>query len=287
MNLRTVASLITLWASLAPWTAPSAFAQVQDTPSHPALGTLFAAVQEVDDEQTRLLIYRPNDEGGGVITLHMDGRYHTSLQPGAYSTLCLNAGSINLQAQPGRSWARADPEREVSQSVVMTGGQTLYVRLIETQLSRPKIEVVPVQVAAQEIIHTRRQIHSISRVKAAIPCVDKISPSLAIAPDVVVLSAQSAQDPNAIDALIQRLSTQYKDMRRVALSIVAHVEDAGSEAANQSLSTSLAQNIQQQFARRTNPFNPITSTGRGSQDSSPATVQLRRRVEIGITVLEY
>jgi outer membrane protein OmpA-like peptidoglycan-associated protein len=281
--LKQCALLLSLWAVFG---VPAAFAQADLTVVTQALGALFAPVNEVVEEQSRLVVYRPAGDGMGVITLHMDGRYHTSLQNGAFSTICLSSASINLQAQPGRSWARANPEREVSQNIVMSGGQTLYVRLSETLLARPKIEVVPLSVAAQEVFATRQQIHSISRVSAAKACVDRVRPTLAMAPDVTTLSAQNAQDPNVVTALVKRLAAKYGGLNRVAVHIVGHVEDAGSEASNQALSASLAQEVQHHFSGQSTRFNPITSEGRGSKDRSSTYLQFRRRVEIGVTVLD-
>lgn len=116
-----------------------------------ALGALYTPFKDLAPEQSRLVFYRPEDDGLGVITVHIDGRYHTSLQNGAFSALCLERASVNLQAQPGRSWARADASREVSQNVVMSGGQTLFIRLTEALATRPRMDVVPASTANAEV----------------------------------------------------------------------------------------------------------------------------------------
>jgi outer membrane protein OmpA-like peptidoglycan-associated protein len=284
---RVLRPFVVLLSSLAWWASPAVLAQ-SDTGQIQALGPAFAPVKEVIDGQSRLIIYRAVGEGSssGVITLHMDGRYHTSLQNGAFSMVCLSGAITNLQAQPGRSWARADPEREVSQSVVMSSGQTLYVRLSEPVVGRPKIEVVPLSVAAQEIVATRQQIHSISRVINRKPCISKVHPTLAMAPDVLTLSAQTVQDASAMAAVVQRLAAKYAGMGRVEVHVVGHVEDGTTEALNQTLSASLAEDAKRQFARASVTFGVITSEGRGSKDRLSTDSQLRRRVEIGITILE-
>jgi hypothetical protein len=283
---RVLNPFVVLLSSFVCWASPAVLAQ-SDSGQIQALGPAFAPVQDVIDAQSRLIIYRAGGEGSGsgVITLHMDGRYHTSLQNGAFSMVCLNGVITNLQAQPGRSWARADPEREVSQSVVMSSGQTLYVRLSEPVVGRPKIEVVPLSVASQEIFATRQQIHSISRVPNAKPCIGKVRPTLAMAPDVLTLSVQTVQDASAMAAIVQRLAVQYAGLGRVEVHVVGHVEDGATEANNQTLSASLAQEAKRQFAKSSDIFSPVTSEGRGSKDRASNELQLRRRVEIGITIL--
>ena len=252
-----------------------------------ALGAWYTPVQDLAFEQSRLVFYRPEGDGYGVITLHVDGRYHTSLQHGAFSVLCLDRASVNLQAQPGRSWARADAAREVSQNVVMSGGQTLFVRLSEALATRPRLEVVPAHSAAQEVQTTREQMHSLSRVASAKPCqqLQALSPRLTFAPDVVTLSVQSAQNRAELAPLIQRLASQYKAFKGVSVHIVGHADDLGSEARNDAFSKDLAADVHRYWASQSTNFHPITSEGRGSKDRQNAAGQPARRVEIGLTVL--
>jgi len=251
-----------------------------------ALGTGYTPVKELSSEQSRLVFYRPEGDGLGVITLHIDGRYHTSLQDGAFSVICLDRALVNLQAQPGRSWARADPSREVSQNVVMSGGQTLFVRLTEALATRPRMEVVPSHVAAQEVQTTRLQTHSLSRVTLAKPCMEvAATPSLAFAPEVVTLTAQSAQDPVELTQLIKRLESQYRTFKNVSLHIVGYAQDFETEARNDAFSQALASSVQRFWMSQSTHFAPITSEGRGSKDRQSVGDKPPRRVEIGITVL--
>jgi outer membrane protein OmpA-like peptidoglycan-associated protein len=253
-----------------------------------ALGAWYTPVNDLAPEQSRLVFYRPEGDGLGVITVHIDGRYHTSLQNGAYSALCLERLSVNLQAQPGRSWARADPAREVSQNVVMSGGQTLFVRLTEALATRPRMDVVPASTANAEVQATRAQMHSVSRVALAKPCLQASAPpSLVFAPEIIVLSAQSAQNPAELAPLIRRLESHYGPFKRVSLHIVGHADDVGSDAQNDAVSQDLAAGVQRYFLSQTKRFNPITAEGRGSKDRHTASGQPVRRVAIGVTVLEY
>ncbi|WP_158235950.1 OmpA family protein [Limnohabitans sp. B9-3] len=263
-----------------------AWAQQQQPGFERALGVGYTALKDLAPEQTRLVFYRPEGDGLGVITLHIDGRYHTSLQNGAFSALCLERASVNLQAQPGRSWARADPNREVSQNVVMVGGQTLYVRLSEALATRPRLDVVPAHIGAQEVQMTREQTHSVSRVSLAKPCLQVTAPALAFAPEVVTLSAQSAQNPAELAQLLKRLEGQYRGFKSLALHIVGHVTDMDSEASNEQLSKELAGEVQRYFAGHSTQFNPISVEGRGSKDRQTAPGQPARRVELGLTVWE-
>ena len=252
-----------------------------------ALGQQYAAVKHLAPEQTRLVLYRLDGDGLGVITLHIDGRYHTSLQNGAFSAVCVERASVNLQAQPGRSWARADPAREVSQNVVMTGGQTLFVRLSEALGTRPRMDVVPAQIGAQEVQMTREQMHSVSRVSLSKPCLQVAPPTLAFAPEVLTLSKQSAQNPAEMALLIKRLERQFSGFKPVALHIVGHAADMTSESSNDNASKELAVEVQRYFVNHSTQFNPITAEGRGSKDRPTAAGQPTRRVEIGLTVLGH
>lgn len=251
------------------------------------LGVAYSAFKDLAPEQTRLVFYRPEGDGVGVITLHVDGRYHTSLQNGAFSVLCLERDSVNLQAQPGRSWARADAAREVSQNVVMSGGQTLFVRLSEALATRPRMDVVPASVGAQEAQNTREQMHSLSRVPLAKPCVQAATPSLVFAPELITLSAQSAKNPAELSQLLKRLEQQYRPFKRTSMHIVGHADDVGHEASNENVSKELAAEVQRYFVNQSTRFNPITSEGRGSKDRQNASGQPTRRVVIGMTVIEH
>jgi outer membrane protein OmpA-like peptidoglycan-associated protein len=250
-----------------------------------ALGAGYVPVKELSSEQSRLVFYRPEEDGLGVITLHIDGRYHTSLQNGAFSVICLDRALVNLQAQPGRSWARADPSREVSQNVVMSGGQTLFVRLTEALATRPRMDVVPSHVAEQEVQTTRQQTHSLSRVTLAKPCMEVTTPSLVFAPEVVTLSAQSAQDSAELAQLIKRLESRYRIFPNVSLHIVGYAQDFETEARNDAFSKELASSVQRFWMSQSTQFAPITSEGRGSKDRQNVGDKPPRRVEIGITVL--
>lgn len=250
------------------------------------LGAWYTPVKDLSNTQSRLVFYRPQGDGLGVITLHIDGRYHTSLQDGAYSVICLDRASVNLQAQPGRSWARADASREVSQNVVTSGGQTLFVRLSEVLATRPRMDVVPSGVAAQEVQTTRQQMHSVSRVSSAMPCEEVVAPFLAFAPEIVTLSAQRAQDPAELAALMKRLSSQYHAFRNVSLHIMGHAQDFETEAANEAFSKELAISVQRYLLAQSARFAAITAEWRGSKDRQNAEDKPRQRVEIGITVLE-
>jgi outer membrane protein OmpA-like peptidoglycan-associated protein len=263
----------------------TAQAQERDHGVDRPLGATYTAFKDLAPEQTRLVFYRPEGDGLGVITLHIDGRYHTSLQNGAFSALCLERASVNLQAQPGRSWARADAAREVSQNVVMSGGQTLYVRLSEVLATRPRMDVVPASIGAQEVQTTREQMHSLSRVPLAKPCFQASFPALVFAPEIVTLSAQSAKNPAELAQLLKRLEQQYGAFKRASVHIVGHANDLSNEASNDLVSKELAAEVQRYFVNQSTRFNPITSEGRGSKDRHNAGAQPTRRVEIGVTVL--
>ena len=263
----------------------TAQAQERDHGVDRPLGATYTAFKDLAPEQTRLVFYRPEGDGLGVITLHIDGRYHTSLQNGAFSALCLERASVNLQAQPGRSWARADAAREVSQNVVMSGGQTLYVRLSEVLATRPRMDVVPASIGAQEVQTTREQMHSLSRVPLAKPCFQASFPALVFAPEIVTLSAQSAKNPAELAQLLKRLEQQYGAFKRVSVHIVGFANDLSNEASNDHISKELAAEVQRYFVNQSTRFNPITSEGRGSKDRHNAGAQPTRRVEIGVTVL--
>lgn len=277
------------WFALVTLFGACSFAAVAQDSQHGverALGAPYTAFKDLAPEQTRLVFYRPEGDGLGVITLHVDGRYHTSLQNGAFSALCLERASVNLQAQPGRSWARSDTAREVSQNVIMSGGQTLFIRLSEVLATRPRMDVVPANIGAQEAQTTREQMHSLSRVSLAKTCLQASNPSLAFAPEIFTLSAQRVKNTVELAELLKRLEQQYSTFKRVSVHIVGHATDLGSEASNENISKELAAEVQLYFVNQSTRFSPITAEGRGSKDRQNAVGLPTRRVEIGVTVLE-
>jgi OOP family OmpA-OmpF porin len=66
-----------------------------------ALGELYDLQNKVvTDAQSRIIFYRPADaKQGGAATVFINGRYHASLVPGAYSPVCVKPGPVNLSVR--------------------------------------------------------------------------------------------------------------------------------------------------------------------------------------------
>lgn len=217
----------TVWAAAQPATL--------DIPGegtiHEPLGSTYATPKQLNPKAARVTIYRPALElSAGVAHLVINGQYHSSLQPGAYSEVCLLPRELTLDAYMVQ--AELDNANvQASVSFQTKAAQNYYVRLNDKGNRSAVIAPVSDKAAQRELQNTRRQIHVATRVTDLVECVEyeevpapKITPvvlkteNITLASDALFgfgksdINGISAEGRIALGDLIAKLQKQYGNL---------------------------------------------------------------------------
>lgn len=134
-------------------------------------GEKYQAVPPVVRELTQIVYYRAKGSTNhpAPANVYVDGRYHTSLLPGGFTSFCLKAGSHTLGAFVN------DPQylgkTQGRYMADLMGGATYYLRVDEQQQLQQPPSAVHRQQGESEVKQSRRQIHARSRATDIVPCV--------------------------------------------------------------------------------------------------------------------
>jgi OOP family OmpA-OmpF porin len=153
------------------------------------LGAAFNLPEKVSDTQVRLIVFRPQDAlgPGGVARIKINGAYHTSLMPGAYSFLCLPPGVVRVDVRQVERHARAELQMNMDLQIQPLAGQSVYLQTSLQNNARFSLQAMEDSVAREALKASREQVHALSRVSGAEDCKD---PAIA-APTPSSLPAQS------------------------------------------------------------------------------------------------
>lgn len=132
-------------------------------PAPNLFGETYQPVLPVVKEQTQIVYYRPNgpDIASQPANVYVDGRYHTSLLAGGFTSFCLKPGVHSLGAfvDDPKYLGKTEGRFEAN----LSGGRTYFMRVDEDQqLAEPPLAVTR-DAHEQEVKKTRRQIHARSR----------------------------------------------------------------------------------------------------------------------------
>lgn len=239
------------------------------------LGRTYAAPPKTSPKAARVTLYRPvSDARAGVAHLAVNGQYHTSLQSGAYSEMCIQPREFSLAAH----MVQADTDDTVtpsSFSFKTIAAQDFYVRLNVNPNNLTDIALVSDKVAQQELQNTRRQIHVATRVSDLAECVEPAilkTENITLSSDALFgfgksdIDGFSAQGRNALDALIATLQKQYGSFDKIQINIVGHADPIGNPNTNRRISAARAQTIRAYMVKGGLDPNKITSEGRGDTE---------------------
>lgn len=301
-------------------------AQAQDKAAEnpiEALGETYNLQNKVvPASQSRIIFYSPTSTPmPGAATVYVNGRYHTSLVPGGYSTICLPPGKVQLGTRQINVKTR--PNKDGMDSITQLtaqGSQNQFVRVMGN--NSKNIALVPVKAAEAEIevAPTRLQKHTISRVPGAVECENVDAPVQAVAKAAPVLAPASPSlqlqlsgdtlfafdrgdakgltrdGLRAIDQLMAQVKSEFSRVDRI--QVIGHTDPFGSEAHNAKLSAQRAQTVRQYMESRQQINAPIGSEGRGSRQlintqcgkaqttANIACNQVNRRVSVEVTGLK-
>jgi OOP family OmpA-OmpF porin len=247
-----------------------------------AFGEVYTTALAAPAEQTRVLVYRNNQAPNTLpVNIYLNGQYHASLLRGGFTEFCAAPGAVNIKAALDDASRLHTSKLDAGQRLVLKAGQTVFLKVDES--TSPVIGLLS-GTAAQtkaEIEGTRRQIHTISRAKAALTCgqpaaVAVVTPPPAPkppAPREYALETDAlfefgkaeirASGYNAIESLVQRLLQDFSSVERIR--VVGYTDPIGSAAFNKKLSQQRADVVARQIVSRNIPIERgIEAEGRGS-----------------------
>jgi OmpA-OmpF porin, OOP family len=261
----------------------------QTTPvSIEAYGEPFTKSKAVAAQQSKFVVYRSNMVfTSQPINIYLNGSYHTSLLKGGFSEGCLAPGSLSMQTILDDASRQHTGKLEPGQRFQFDGGKTIYLRIQESSLVAPVLQVVNPATAQSELKNTRRQIHTVSRAKALKDCMDaeEVAPLAPVVAAVVVpkndpeykyaLEADTlfnfgkselrATGYNVIEGLVQKVKKEYKLVEHIRVE--GYTDAIGSKKINDKLSQDRANTVAEQLrAGGLTPSKGIRTVGRGSTE---------------------
>jgi OOP family OmpA-OmpF porin len=229
--------------------------------------------------QTRIYVYRssqvPND---APVNIYLNGQYHASLLRGGFTEFCAAPGAVNIKAAMDDAARLHLSKLDAGQRLPLTAGQTLFLKVDESKLPSLLLVSGTEEQTKPEMLGTRRQIHTISRAKAAINCAEPspvvakpepktpVPREYALETDALFEFGKAeirASGFNAIEALVQRLRQDFSSVERVR--VVGYTDPIGSPAFNRKLSQERADVVARQISSRNlHVERGIQAEGRGS-----------------------
>jgi OOP family OmpA-OmpF porin len=270
------------------------------------LGETYTEPKKLAPNVVRVTFYRPaHGYAAGVSSLQINDHYHTSLQFGSYSELCLPPGRISLAAHMVQTGGAIKNFQDATAAQSITAGQNVYFRINEYGDNRATITPVTATLAQTELKNTRRQAHVVSRVPNTVDCMLQEQPT--VKKESIVLGADalfafgksdiqgiSPQGRASLDALIAHLQKEYANQESVQIQIAGHADPLGNPASNKRLSEARAQAIRTYMVNSGMTAKNITGVGIGSaqpvittcgKTATPEAIECNkpnRRVVVGV-----
>jgi OOP family OmpA-OmpF porin len=219
------------------------------------MGDAYVASATVPADKSSLVVYRnPNAQQQSVMTVYINGSYHTSLMQAGFSKVCLAETNLDVRTRlrPVNQPVNIALDKNVSLSI--SKGQTQYVRVAELADGNTQMEVVSAKVAGNELKKTREQMHALSRVEGASPCEDR---KTAEALDGVVLVAyiefatgksrlldMMPADLMELDRLVEKLKAQAQNQALMRVQVVGYANDGDKKNPNKHLAELRARTVE-------------------------------------------
>lgn len=245
------------------------------------LGETFKVPNLLVKHQSRLVFYRlATDKQPGAVSLYIDGAYLASLQRGAYTELCLPPSKIEIGVRMTENGRSVRDAFDVLNTLSLDPGKEVFVQVMEELNGRALMVTVRPEKALPELVKTREQRHTLSRVANAQACQDAPKPTKVAAPlssttlsaDALFPFGKSSIDTIApkgrriLDHLIDRIKSEFGAGKTVAIHITGHADSFGSDQGNLRLSKERAAAIKSYFVAGGLLSDSITTDGRGDKE---------------------
>lgn len=219
------------------------------------MGDTYAALGPESNEQSRLVVYRnPNAKQQSVMTVYINGSYHTSLMQAAFTKICLPEPAIQVRTRLRPANQPVNVEQDKNISLTVGKGKTQYVRVAELPDGTTQMDVVTAKVAGNELQHTREQMHALSRVESASPCEDnKVADTLNGVVLVAYIEFEAGRSRltemnstglQELDRLVTKLKAQPKSQDVMNLQVVGYANDGDKKTPNKQLAQNRAKTVE-------------------------------------------
>ena len=246
-----------------------------------AFGEAFTTALTAPAAQTRVFVYRNNQAASAFpINIYLNGQYHASLLRGGFTEFCAAPGSVNIKAALDDATKLHTSKLDAGQRLDLKAGQTVYLKVDESKPPAVNLLSGTAAQTKEDLQATRRQIHTISRAKAAVTCAEPapvvVAPppptprppvprEYALETDALFEFGKAeirASGYNAIESLMQRLQQDFSSVERIR--VVGYTDPIGSAAFHKKLSQDRANVVARQIASRNLPIEKgIEAEGRG------------------------
>jgi OOP family OmpA-OmpF porin len=250
-----------------------------------AYGEGFTSALAAPAQQARIFVYRAQQGLSQLpVNIYLNGQYHASLLRGGYTEFCTSGGSLGVKGAIDDAARLHVGKLDAGQRLTIQAGQSVFLKVDETALPAVTLQSLPPPQAQTDMANTKRQIHTISRAKAAQACAEPAGQPPVVQPPVVAAARPEvpreyaletdalfefgkaemrASGFNAIENLVQRLRQDYTSVDRIR--VVGYTDPIGSAAFNRKLSQERAEVVASQIAtRNVKPNRGIDTEGRGS-----------------------
>lgn len=251
------------------------------------LGEGYLAPSKLNPKLARVTLYRPSQGfARGVAHLEINGHYHTSLQRGGFTEICVEPASLELATQMVFIDGELKNYQNANATLKPEAAQNLYLRVITDGDNRANLTPVSANIALAELKNTRRQIHAVSRYSQPKGCLDSapVAKQENTVKETIVLSAYAlfefdksdiqsitAKGRDSLDEVIARLRKEYGSDDNVVIQITGHADPLGNPAANKRLSKARALAIRSYFIQGGMSAERITGDGVGAEQPVIAT----------------
>jgi OmpA-OmpF porin, OOP family len=262
------------------WIAAATSAWAQQAPTITApLGEQFKVPNLLVKQESRVFFYRlPSESGQGAASVYVNGGYQASLQRGAYSVLCMVPAKAEVSARMVHNGQHVRDSYDVVNTLMLQGGQDLFVRVSEQANGKVVLQTVNPKMALTEMLPTRKQQHTLSRVPGAVACQEQAKPTFVTARTITLgadalfafgksnIEAIPPKGRRILDHLIDRIKTEFGTGDDVKLHVVGHADPFGPDEGNLRLSRERADTIKTYFVQGGLQGKNISTEGRGFRE---------------------
>lgn len=247
-------------------------------------GEVFAKTTIITPPLTQLIIYRLLDsKSQNAAGVEINGHYHTSLQAGSYSELCIPAPTHALiSARMAELQQTVKNDVDATKILDLQPTQATYLRITENSDGRAKLDLVSPETAKKELQQTYLQLHAASRVPNAGSCSQedegtvkaantyKEVETIGIAIDALFAFGKSDarslsnSSNQALRALVDQLQNKYANLDNVHLQITGYADPLGNAVLNDRLSEQRAKTIYDYLVAAGINTNKLSYEGKGA-----------------------
>lgn len=137
-----------------------------------SLGARYEVPVKINSQLTRVTVYRlAESTSAGVAHLRVNGQYHTSLQPGGFSELCVTPQRLQLATYMSRTGVD-HRSHQFTTTFDLQKEKNIFLRVVDIGDGHSTFTLVSTEIAYQELQGIRRQTHAVTRVAITQECID-------------------------------------------------------------------------------------------------------------------